>query len=88
MDSHKRLDFELRVQTVYDAIERWAIPLSMQEIAAACGLKRTPYLRGIVEGLVESGHLRKGLSLTSKGQPVILYWTPSGEHAAPPFVLT
>lgn len=69
-----RLDFQLRAAYVWEAICSASAPLPIADIADRAGLKRSPYLRTIIDTLFERGYIAKGLDTGQRGHAVIVYW--------------
>lgn len=74
LDTRKRLDFEVRCEIVYEVIAASAEPLTIREIGEGAGLVRSPYLREILNLLIERGYIREGLAKLRNGQAAMVFW--------------
>ncbi len=76
MDSErKRLDVSLRAAVVWEAIDNSVGPVTIQQIADACGMKRTPYLASILENLWKGGYIETSVTVQPNGYAATVHWT-------------
>lgn len=71
----ERLNRRLRLEMVWEAINAAPAPVSVGDICALTGLKRTPYLADIINELLAHNYIRKGLATGDNGHAKIVYWT-------------
>ena len=72
--TRERMNWQLRAGMVWDTIAEQPKPVSIAEICALTGLKRTPYLGDILNWLTARNYLAYTLMRGDKGHAQIVYW--------------
>lgn len=76
MDDKKlrRMKWEERVRFIWDVLYGLNQQSTIQEIADAAGLTRSPYLTAILHWLWAKGYIGKAATILENGRPAAVYW--------------
>jgi len=68
-----RFTREEREEQIMEMLEQAPMAMTLRMIAARLNLSKSPYLRGVVNDMVRSGWLEKGVDVMGNGLTVFVY---------------
>jgi len=83
-----RVSGPVRARFVWEAIFDAPHPVTINEICEITGLKRTPYLRDILDFLTLRGFLDSKFEVQPNGYAARIFWTVADPAAPPELPLT